>query len=159
LTSILQVSVSFNLLSPHSPAARTSSFIPPPNPWIPRSRFSGPTSKMKRPTLLTSLLLHLLLLSVPSVSAVCNGQTARPIDGELLVLIGVDAAFIEEVGQLIAGAAYKVKRRNAVPVQIRDVFSCTRLTHSIHWLILGLALCRWIDGKKEGGSGRLMGFL
>jgi hypothetical protein len=89
----------------------------------------------------TPLLLH-LLLSVPSASAVCNGQTARPIDGELLILIGVDAAFIEEVGLLIAGAVDNVKRRNAVPVQIRDVFSCTRLTHSIQWLILGLALCR-----------------
>lgn len=90
---------------------------------------------MKRPTLLTPLFLHLLLLSVPSASAVCNDQTARPIDGELLVLISVDAAFIEEVGLLIAGGA--VKRRNAVPVQIRDVFSCTRLTYSIHSLILG----------------------
>jgi hypothetical protein len=87
----------------------------------------------------------LLLLSVPSVSAVCNDQTALPIDG---VLLAVDAAFIGEVGLLIAGGGYKVKRRNAVPVQIRDGFSCTRLTYSIHWLILGWLLCRWIDGKK-----------
>jgi hypothetical protein len=149
LTSILQVAAVFNLLSPHTPTfllgPRKSSFalIPPPNPWIPRSLFSGPISKMKRPTLLTPLLLHLLLLSVPSVSAVCNDQTARPIDGELLVLISVDAAFIGEVGLLIAGGGYKVKRRNAVPVQIRDGFSCTRLTYSIHWLILGWL---YVDG-------------
>jgi hypothetical protein len=102
---------------------------------------------MKRATFLNPLLLPLLLLSAPSVSAVCNDLTARPIDVGLLALIGVDAAFIGEVGLLIAGP-FKVKRRNAVPVQIRDVFSCTRLTYSIHSLILGWLYADGWMGKK-----------
>jgi hypothetical protein len=145
LTSILQVSAFFNLLSPifFGPEHHPSRSFPPPNPWIPGFFFPLHPAKMKRPTLLTPLFLHLLLLSVSSASAVCNDQTARPIDGEILVLISVEAAFINEVGLLIAGAA--VKRRNAVPVQIRDVFSCTRLIYSIHSLILG-----WLyaDGRR-----------